>query len=105
MYEKFEIFPVPEGKIVALAFRRAMDHLKKLRHDLRGGLNAIKLCATVLELSDPDECRNFLDAIIAASDTMDEQLQRLAALPDSCWADAAEPVSFSLSPAAQGQPS
>jgi len=61
--------------------------LKRARHDLRGRLNALKLCVSALEiLQKPAEVIEFLDMIEEAADktsqamdVMEETLDRAAA--------------------------
>lgn len=63
-----------------------MDPVRELRHDLRGSLNALKLCASVLELPlEPSERAAFLDDILRACNSVDEMMQRLESMPDSYW--------------------
>ena len=45
------------------------DPLKKARHDLRGRLNALKLCVSAFEILDTEqEALEFLDMIEQAAD-------------------------------------
>lgn len=61
-----------------------MDELREARHNLRGKLNALKLCAGALEiLNDRKEVLEFLDMIqqaadktVVAMDALDAALDR-----------------------------
>jgi hypothetical protein len=64
--------------------REPPDPLRKARHDLRGKVNAIKLCVSAFEMiDDPAELIEFLDMIekaagqaIVAMDALDAALAR-----------------------------
>jgi len=63
--------------------------LKRARHDLRGRLNALKLCVSALEVLDnPAEVLEFLEMIDEAADKTAEALDALEALQDKAAAAA-----------------
>ena len=56
------------------------DPLRKARHDLRGKINALKLCVSAFEMiDDPGELLEFLDMIERAADMAVEALDELEA--------------------------
>ena len=59
------------------------DPRRKLRHDLRGTFNELRLCVEVLRIeNDPDEILRWLEAIDVAADRCDHLVEKMAALPD-----------------------
>lgn len=67
--------------------------VKTLRHDLRGHLNSIMLCASVLPItSEKAELVQFLDEILIAADRATSVLDQIDALPPEAFADE-EPAS------------
>lgn len=62
--------------------------VKTLRHDLRGQLNSIMLCASVLPITeDHSEKLQFVDEIILAAEKGIEILDQLDALPPEAFED------------------
>lgn len=58
--------------------------LRRLRHDLRGHLNTIRLCTSTLELGgDTEELLEWVFHIEAAADEALHVLTAIEALPDS----------------------
>ncbi len=61
-----------------------MEDLRHARHDLRGRLNAIKLCVSAFGVIDsPQEAVEFLDMIITGADKAVVALDALEAALDS----------------------
>ena len=55
-----------------------MDPLRQARHDLRGKINALKLCVSAFEMiDDPAELLEFLDMIERAADMAIEAMDEL----------------------------
>jgi len=62
--------------------------VRTYRHDLRGQLNSIMLCASVLPITpDPDEQIQFIDEIILAAERAMKILEQIDALPPEVFAD------------------
>jgi hypothetical protein len=60
-----------------------VDPAQHARHNLRGRINALKLCVTAFEvLQTPQECLEFLDMIDQAADKTIVSLDELEALYD-----------------------
>jgi hypothetical protein len=59
--------------------------IRKARHNLRGRLNALKLCVSALEILDDDQERvEFLEMIEQSSDKTTEALDAMEAImPDA----------------------
>jgi hypothetical protein len=61
----------------------SQNQLRHLRHNLRGRLNALKLCVSALEiLVDPKEELEFLDMIQQAADAAVASMDELEAHPE-----------------------
>ncbi len=58
------------------------DKLRRARHDLRGRINALKLCVSALEVvKSPRERVEFLDMIVQSADATTAGLDVLEATP------------------------
>lgn len=67
--------------------------VRTYRHDLRGQLNSIMLCATVLPITaDKAELVQFLDEIILATDKATHLLDQLDALPPEAFEGSEPPA-------------
>jgi hypothetical protein len=61
-----------------------MEDLRQARHNLRGRLNALKLCVSAFEVIDsPQEAVEFLDMIIAGTDKTVVALEAVETLLES----------------------
>jgi hypothetical protein len=61
-----------------------MDPLREARHDLRGRMNALKLCVSAFEiLNDRKEILEFLDMIEQAADKAVVAMDALEAIYDA----------------------
>jgi len=59
------------------------DPIRRLRHDIMGRLNAIKLATQVLPLVEPHEVDEFASQIVTSADELVELLDQLETqLPD-----------------------
>jgi len=60
------------------------DPIRRLRHDIMGRLNAIKLAAQVLPLVEPHEVEDFATQIVTSANELVELLDQLEAhFPDA----------------------
>jgi hypothetical protein len=58
------------------------DKLRRARHDLRGKLNALKLCVSAIEVvKSPRERLEFIDMIVQSADATATALDLLEAAP------------------------
>jgi hypothetical protein len=67
--------------------------LRQLRHDLRGSVNILMLCAASLRHADAAQQLEFLEEIILATDRTLVLLDELEALPEHFASDMDEPQS------------
>ena len=71
----------------------SQDDRSRLRHGIRGNLNAIKLGLSALELGlSRDETVEFLEYLDQAAEKLAEQMGEFDALPEPVEPPAAEPV-------------
>ena len=57
--------------------------MSRARHDLRGRINALKLCVSALEVCDsPEETLDFLEMIESATDKVIESSQEMEKVYD-----------------------
>jgi nitrogen-specific signal transduction histidine kinase len=63
------------------------DPLRKLRHDIRGRLNALKLCTAVLETDgvDTNETLEFIEDIIKTTDKLTRLIDELDLYPAAAF--------------------
>lgn len=67
--------------------------VRTLRHDLRGQLNSIMLCASVLPITDdPAEKHQFVDEIIKAATRAEAILDQIDALPPDAFVESPAPA-------------
>lgn len=52
------------------------DPIRRLRHDIMGRLNAIKLAAQVLPMVEPDEVDEFVRQIVTSADELVDLLDQ-----------------------------
>jgi hypothetical protein len=67
--------------------------VRTLRHDLRGQLNSIMLCASVLPITDDrSEKTQFLDEILRAADQAEAILDQIDQLPPESFVESPAPA-------------
>jgi nitrogen-specific signal transduction histidine kinase len=73
--------------VVVVSFKEAIvmqDPIRRLRHDILGRLNAIKLATQVLPMVEPHEVDDFASQIVTSADELVDLLDELESqLPDA----------------------